>query len=71
METTDNSVKFTTNIEDVLRLFGTEGMLYSRDHDVFLREFVQNSMDAIVLFMEDQLKSGKNIRNFEDFVPGN
>ncbi|MBI3271314.1 MAG: ATP-binding protein [Planctomycetes bacterium] len=40
-------IEFATSLEDVLRLFGPEGMLYSRDQDVFLRELVQNALDAI------------------------
>ncbi len=36
-----------TSLEDVSWLFGPEGMVYSRDHDVFLREVLQNALDAI------------------------
>ncbi len=40
-------MELRTSLEDVIRLFGPEGMIYSRDDDVFLRELVQNAFDAI------------------------
>ncbi|MBI3271315.1 MAG: ATP-binding protein [Planctomycetes bacterium] len=43
----ETELKLGTTLEDVIKLFGPEGMIYSRDHDVFVRELVQNALDAI------------------------
>lgn len=49
-----DKLEFKTTIEDVIRLFGPEGIIYSQDHTVFLRELVQNSMDSIVIYKEQE-----------------
>jgi hypothetical protein len=53
-------LEFRTTIEDVIRLFGPEGIIYSMDHSVFLRELIQNAMDSIEIFKEQEKPESAN-----------
>lgn len=55
-----DKLEFKTTIEDVIRLFGPEGIIYSQDHTVFIRELIQNSMDSIEIYKRQELNE-----NFE------
>lgn len=40
---------FEITVEDVLRFLGPEAHLYSDDSRVFLRELIQNALDAVIV----------------------